>query len=124
MTVTEPVPESVRSRLALALDVDDAVVAARLARQLAPWFGVAKVGLELFSAAGPEVVQSLIGAGYDVFLDLKMADIPTTVNRAARVVGALGVSYLTLHAFAGPAVLRAGVEGLAEGADKAGLGPP
>ncbi len=127
MTATkpaEPVPPSVRSRLALALDVDDAVAASRLARQLSPWFGVAKVGLELFSAAGPSVVQLLIDDGYDVFLDLKMADIPTTVNRAARVLGALGVSYLTLHAFPGPNVLRAGVEGLIEGADKAGLPPP
>ena len=97
------------------------MAAARLARQLRPWFGVAKVGLELFSAAGPGVVQSLIDEGYDVFVDLKMADIPTTVNRAARVLGALGVSYLTLHAFVGPNVLRAGVEGLLEGAEKAGL---
>jgi orotidine-5'-phosphate decarboxylase len=108
----------------LALDVDDAVAAARLARQLRPWFGVAKVGLELFSGAGPGVVQLLIGEGYDVFMDLKLADIPTTVNRAARVLGALGVSYLTLHAFPGPSVLRAGVEGLIEGAEKAGLPPP
>jgi orotidine-5'-phosphate decarboxylase len=108
----------------LALDVDDPVAAARLARQLRPWFGVAKVGLELFSGAGPSVVQLLIDEGYDVFMDLKMADIPTTVNRAARVLGALGVSYLTLHAFPGPNVLRAGVEGLIEGADKAGLPPP
>jgi orotidine-5'-phosphate decarboxylase len=120
----EPVPPSVRSRLALALDVDDAVAAARLARQLRPWFGVAKVGLELFSAAGPSVVQLLIDEGYDVFMDLKMADIPTTVNRAARVLGALGASYLTLHAFPGPNVLRAGVEGLLEGAENAGLAPP
>jgi orotidine-5'-phosphate decarboxylase len=120
----QPVPESVRSRLALALDVDDGVEAARLARQLRPWFGVAKVGLELFSAAGPPVVQSLIDQGYQVFLDLKMADIPTTVNRAARVLGALGVSYLTLHAFPGPGVLRAGVEGFLEGAERAGLPPP
>jgi orotidine-5'-phosphate decarboxylase len=124
MTVTQPVPPSVRNRLALALDVDDAVAAARLARQLRPWFGVAKVGLELYSAAGPRIVQSLIDDGYDVFADLKMADIPTTVNRAAKVMGALGVSYLTLHAFVGPDVLRAGVEGLAEGAEKAGLEPP
>jgi orotidine-5'-phosphate decarboxylase len=124
MTLTQPVPSSVRNRLALALDVDDAVAAARLARQLRPWFGVAKVGLELYSAAGPRIVQSLIDDGYDVFADLKMADIPTTVNRAARVMGALGVSYLTLHAFVGPDVLRAGVEGLAEGADRAGLEPP
>jgi orotidine-5'-phosphate decarboxylase len=124
MTITDPVPQTTRSRLILALDVDDAVVAGRLAKQLRPWFGVAKVGLELFSAAGPEIVQSLIDDGYDVFLDLKMADIPTTVNRAAHVLGALGVSYLTLHAFGGPGMLRAGVEGLAEGAAKAGLEPP
>jgi orotidine-5'-phosphate decarboxylase len=66
----------------------------------------------------------LIDDGYDVFLDLKMADIPTTVNRAARVLGALGVAYLSLHAFTGPGMLRAGVEGLLEGADKAGLPQP
>lgn len=117
-------PDDLRSRLALALDVDDAVEAQRLARELAPWFGVAKVGLELFSAAGPRMVQTLIDDGYRVFLDLKMADIPTTVRKAARVLGALGVSYLTLHAFAGPAVLRAGVEGLSEGAELAGLTAP
>jgi orotidine-5'-phosphate decarboxylase len=113
-----------RRWLALALDVDDAVAAQRLAAELAPWFGVAKVGLELFSAAGPRVVQMLIDDGYEVFLDLKMADIPTTVRKAARVLGALGVSYLTMHAFAGPAVLRAGVEGLTEGAELAGLPIP
>ena len=65
---------------------------------------------------GPVVVQAMIDDGFRVFLDLKLADIPTTVNRAARVLGALGVSYLTLHAFGGPGMLRAGVEGLAEGA--------
>ena len=118
------VPAALRKRLALALDVDDAVAAQRLAKELSPWFGIAKVGLELFSAAGPSVVQMLIDDGYDVFLDLKMADIPTTVRKAARVLGALGVSYLTLHAFAGPAVLRAGVEGLSEGAERAGLEIP
>jgi len=124
MTAPDPAPPEVRRRLALALDVDDAVEAQRLAGQLQPWFGVAKVGLELFSAAGPRVVQMLIDDGYEVFLDLKMADIPTTVRKAARVLGALGVSYLTLHAFAGPAVLRAGVEGLTEGAELAGLEVP
>jgi orotidine-5'-phosphate decarboxylase len=124
MSAPEAAAESVRSRLAIALDVDDSVAAARLAKELRPWFGVAKVGLELFSATGPGMVQELIDSGYDVFLDLKMADIPNTVNKAARVLGALGVSYLTFHAFAGPAVLRAGVEGLAEGAEKAGLRSP
>src|SRR5579875_525881 len=123
-TEVPPVPAELRPKLALALDVDDAVEAQRLAAQLRPWFGVAKVGLELFSAAGPQVVQMLIDDGYKVFLDLKMADIPTTVGKAARVLGALGVSYLTLHAFAGPSVLRAGVEGLTEGAERAGLPIP
>jgi orotidine-5'-phosphate decarboxylase len=124
MTATNQVAASVRSRLVLALDVDDAVAASRLANELRPWFGVAKVGLELYSAVGPSIVQELIDGGYRVFLDLKMADIPATVNRAATVLGALGVSYLTFHAFAGPAVLRAGVEGLADGAEKAGLAEP
>lgn len=119
-----PVKPELRSKLALALDVDDAVEAQRLATELAPWFGVAKVGLELFSAAGPRMVQTLIDTGYKVFVDLKMADIPTTVGKSARVLGALGVSYLTFHAFAGSAVLRAGVEGFAEGAELAGLPQP
>jgi orotidine-5'-phosphate decarboxylase len=113
-----------RDRLVLALDVDDLVVALRLARQLQPWFGVAKVGLELFSASGPDAVSAVADLGYDVFLDLKLHDIPTTVRRAARVIGALGASYLTLHARSGPTMLRAGVEGLREGAEAAGLPHP
>jgi orotidine-5'-phosphate decarboxylase len=113
-----------RDQLALALDTDDVVVAERWAATLRPWFGVVKIGLELFSAAGPAVVQSMIDDGYRVFLDLKMADIPTTVSKAARVVGALGVSYLTVHAFGGVPVLAAAVEGLAEGASGAGLEAP
>ena len=113
-----------RDRLVLALDVDDLVVALRLARQLQPWFATAKVGLELFSASGPDAVSAVVDLGYDVFLDLKLHDIPTTVRRSARVIGALGATYLTLHARSGPAMLRAGVEGLGEGAEAAGLPRP
>lgn len=116
--------EELRSRLALALDVDDMVVALRLARELQPWFGVAKVGLELYTAAGPDVIGSLTALGYDVFLDLKLHDIPTTVGRAASVVGAYGVRYLTLHATGGVPMLRAGVEGFHRGAARAGLERP
>jgi orotidine-5'-phosphate decarboxylase len=112
-----------RDRLVLALDTDDLVMALRLARSLGPWFGVTKVGLELYTAAGPDAVASLSDAGFRVFLDLKLHDIPTTVRRAARVVGAWGASYLTLHAHGGPGMLRAGVDGLAEGAAAAGLAP-
>jgi orotidine-5'-phosphate decarboxylase len=113
-----------RNRLALALDVDDLVLAQRLARQLRPWFGVAKVGLELYSAAGPEAGAALADEGYQVMLDLKLHDIPNTVRRAARVMGALGASYLTMHAHGGPVMLRAGVDGLRDGAEAAGLEPP
>ncbi len=113
-----------RDRLVLALDVDDVVPALRLARQLQPWFRTAKVGLELFTAAGPDAVGAAADLGYDVFLDLKLHDIPTTVRKAARVVGALGARYLTLHARAGPVMLRAGVEGLIEGAEGAALPHP
>ncbi|HEY2331136.1 MAG TPA: orotidine-5'-phosphate decarboxylase [Acidimicrobiales bacterium] len=110
-----------RPHLALALDVDDLVSALRLARDLEPYFGVAKVGLELFSAAGPDAVSSLMDLGYDVFLDLKLHDIPTTVHKAARVVGAYGARYLTIHAMGGPVMVRAGVEGFREGAEAAGF---
>jgi orotidine-5'-phosphate decarboxylase len=116
--------EATKDRLALALDMDDLVVALRLARELEPWFGVAKVGLELFSAAGPDAIASLTELGYDVFLDLKLHDIPTTVEKSARVIGALGVSYLTIHAMGGPVMLRAGVEGFLEGALAAGFERP
>ncbi|HTZ09195.1 MAG TPA: orotidine 5'-phosphate decarboxylase / HUMPS family protein, partial [Acidimicrobiales bacterium] len=70
------VDEEPRRRLALALDLDDLVAALRLARRLRPFFGVAKVGLELFTAAGPEAVEGLIDDGYSVFVDLKLHDIP------------------------------------------------
>jgi len=111
-------------RLAIALDADDLVGAVRTARALAPWFGTAKVGLELYSAAGPDAVGALADLGYRVFVDLKMFDIPTTVFRAARVVGALGASELTVHAAGGSAMLAAAAEGLAEGADLAGAVRP
>ncbi len=116
--------DDVRDRLALALDVDDLVVALRLAHRLRPWFGVAKVGLELFGAAGPETVSALVDEGYRVFLDLKMHDIPTTVARAARVLGAMGVEFTTVHTQGGQSMLRAAVSGMVEGAEAAGAPAP
>lgn len=113
-----------RDKLALALDVDDLVAAIRLGRQLKDHFGVAKIGLELYSAAGPEAIGAIADLGYRVFLDLKLHDIPNTVERSARVLGALGVSYLTLHAHGGVEMMRAGVSGLVEGATRAGLEVP
>ncbi|MDP8992441.1 MAG: orotidine-5'-phosphate decarboxylase [Actinomycetota bacterium] len=114
----------IRNRLAIALDVDDLVEASRIAREVRPWFGVAKVGLVLYTAAGPDAVVEMMESGYRVMLDLKLHDIPSHVRRAAQVVGGLGASYLTLHAAGGTSMLRGGVEGLSEGAAMAGHEPP
>jgi len=109
-------PDVARDHLAIALDVPSLTDAMELARAVAPWFGVAKVGLELYSAAGPGVVEPLADLGLRVFCDLKLHDIPTTVGRAARVLGRLGVHYLNFHAAGGVEMLRAGVDGVMEGA--------
>lgn len=122
--MADPFGDDVRRHLALALDFDDLVAAERVARSVRPWFGVVKVGLELFSAAGPDAVSALVAEGVDVFVDLKLHDIPTTVGRAARVLGVLGARYVTMHAAGGDEMLRAGVDGLAEGARGAGVDAP
>jgi len=121
---TEGLSPELRSKMALALDVDDLVEALRMARRLSPWFGVAKVGLELYTAAGPDAVGTMLDNGFDVFLDLKLHDIPTTVGKAASVVGALGAKYLTMHAHGGESMLQAGVDGLRTGARNADLPEP
>jgi orotidine-5'-phosphate decarboxylase len=113
-------PDEARERLAIALDVDDLVEAVRIAKEVKPFFGVAKIGLELYSAVGPDAIGSLVDLGFDVFADIKLHDIPTTVGRSAAVFGALGVRWLNFHAAGGEAMLRAGVEGLLAGADRAG----
>ena len=89
-----------------------------------PWFGVAKVGFELYAEAGPAAFDALRDKGFRVFADLKLHDIPNTVGRAARVLGRRGVDFLNFHAAGGAAMLRAGVEGLAEGARDGGHAQP
>ena len=117
-------PEHIRDRLALVLDYSTLADAEAVAVRLAPWFGVAKVGLELFSAAGPDAVAAMADHGFRVFADLKLHDIPNTVGQAARVLGRHGASMVTLHTSGGVPMLRAGVKGLLEGAAEAGLPAP
>lgn len=115
---------NIKEKLVLALDVDDIVAARRSADQLSDYFGVVKVGLELFSAAGPEAIETFVDAGFAVFADLKLFDIPTTVRKAATVIGSLGATYLTVHTRAGVDHLQSGVEGFTTGAANAGLPTP
>ncbi len=108
--------EGARQRLIVALDVPDACTAMGLVDSLennCRWF---KVGLELFIAAGPAILEPLAVRGYSVFLDLKLHDIPNTVAGAVRSAAALGARMLTLHASGGPAMLaaaQAALEGIA-----------
>lgn len=106
--------ESARQRLIVALDVPDASAAASLVARLegtCAWF---KVGLELFVAAGPAVLEPLLNRGYSVFLDLKFHDIPNTVAGAVRSAAGLGVHMITVHASGGPAMLAAAREALTD----------
>ena len=104
------VPAAVRERLALALDVPDADEARRLLDEVGEAFGVVKIGLELFLAEGFGLVDSVADAGWQVFLDLKLHDIPTTVGRAASVVSTHDVAYLTVHTSGGSAMVSAAVQ--------------
>ena len=94
----------------LALDVSSVGEAAALVRRMGPAVGRYKVGLELFTVAGPPSVERLRAAGKRVFLDLKLHDIPNTVARAARAAGKLGADLLTVHAAGGREMIRAAVE--------------
>lgn len=109
--------------LAVALDVEPEA-ARSLGAALAKDVGYLKVGLSLFCREGPAVVSALEAAGARIFLDLKLHDIPNTVGLAAQAVGALGVELLTVHAAGGEAMVRAAVEGAAEGARRAGCRAP
>ena len=99
--------------LAVALDAPDAATAARWAAAVAPHVPVLKVGLELFCAAGPGVVEQ-VRCGRDVFLDLKLHDIPATVAGAVRAVAPLRPRFLTVHAAGGAAMVRAAVDAAPE----------
>lgn len=105
--------EAVR-RLAVALDASEREEILRLAGALRGRVGVAKVGLEAFTAHGPALVAAVRELGLPVFLDLKLHDIPNTVERAASNAARLGVAMLTVHASGGEAMLRAAVAGAAK----------
>jgi orotidine-5'-phosphate decarboxylase len=97
--------------IAVALDAPDLETAARWAGLVTPHVSTLKIGLELYLRYGPEVVASVRGAsGVQVFLDLKLHDIPVTVAGAARAVARLRPALLTVHAAAGPAAIRAAAE--------------
>ena len=97
----------------VALDVPDAAAALALLDRLGPSAGFVKVGLQLFTAEGPEIVRALRERGVRVFLDLKLHDIPNTVAHAVKSAAALEVELLTVHASGGASMLRAAADAAA-----------
>lgn len=104
-------------RIIVALDYANAAEALSIVERLSPQLCRLKVGKELFTRTGPELVRGLIGRGFDVFLDLKFHDIPNTVAQACRAAAELGVWMVNVHAQGGRKMLSAAREALADGAD-------
>jgi orotidine-5'-phosphate decarboxylase len=102
-----------RAPIAVALDAPDLDTAARCAALVTPHVSALKIGLELYLRYGPSVVASIRGAsGAQIFLDLKLHDIPATVAGAARAVARLRPALLTVHAAAGAAAIKAAAEAI------------
>jgi orotidine-5'-phosphate decarboxylase len=111
-------------RIFVALDTPEPEGARRLVRLLQGSVGGFKIGLQLFSVAGPSIVREVRQSGAEVFLDLKLHDIPNTVAGAAAAAARLGASYFTLHASGGPEMIRRGVDAASEAAEDSGLPLP
>jgi orotidine-5'-phosphate decarboxylase len=103
-----------KERLILALDVNDPGYALDLVDRFDDWVNTFKVGMELFSAGGPDIVKKIQDRGKMVFLDLKFHDIPNTVSKAALVATRLGVSMFNLHASGGFEMMRMTREAVVE----------
>jgi orotidine-5'-phosphate decarboxylase len=99
-----------RERLIVALDVSTAAAAQKIVAAVGESARYYKIGLQLYTAEGPQIVRDLVASGRQVFLDLKFHDIPNTVASAVKEACKLGVSMLTVHASGGTNMLRAAVE--------------
>jgi orotidine-5'-phosphate decarboxylase len=99
-----------RERLIVALDVSSAAAAQKIVAAVGDSARYYKVGLQLYTAEGPQIVRDLVASGRQVFLDLKFHDIPNTVGAAVREAAKLRVSMLTVHTAGGGTMLRAAVD--------------
>ena len=103
-----------KDKLIIALDVETPAKALDLVRQLHSIAGMFKVGSQLFTSAGPQIVRDIIALDSKVFLDLKFHDIPHQVSGAARAAAELGVSLFTIHASGGSEMMRRAVDAVSE----------
>ncbi|HEY9508249.1 MAG TPA: orotidine-5'-phosphate decarboxylase [Verrucomicrobiae bacterium] len=113
-----------RNPIIAALDVPTAEKALELARQIAPAVGAFKIGKELFTSAGPDIVKRVRDTGAAVFLDLKFHDIPNTVAKAVASAVRLDVQMLTIHTFGGSEMMRAAEASAQQTASQSGRNAP
>lgn len=113
-----------KDRIVLALDVDSAEAALALVEELRESVGLFKVGHQLFTAYGPDIVRSIISRGGKVFLDLKYHDIPNTVAKASVEAVRLGVSMFNVHALGGFDMMKAAADAAREAALHLNAEPP
>jgi orotidine-5'-phosphate decarboxylase len=104
---SEPMGENGASKIIVALDVPTAEEALRLVRDLSGVVSFFKIGLQLYTAEGPQIVAGVRASGASVFLDLKLHDIPNTVGKAVSAAANLGVAMLTVHLSGGSKMLSA-----------------
>jgi orotidine-5'-phosphate decarboxylase len=115
---------SAKEKLIVALDVDNPDRAFELFEELRDSVGMFKIGMQLFTAAGPEIVRKIVASGSRVFLDLKYHDIPNTVSMAAIEATRLGVFLFNVHASGGREMLRRTADAVAETAQRENLVKP
>lgn len=116
--------KAVKDKLIIALDVETATQAREFVAVLRDVAGMFKVGSQLFTAAGPQIVREIVEGGGRVFLDLKFHDIPNVVAAAAVEATRLGVSLFTVHALGGREMLRRTAEAVAQAAERESLARP
>src|SRR5712675_2416438 len=113
-----------KDKLIVALDVDSAGRALDLFDALIDEVGMFKIGSQLFTAAGPDIVRQIVARGGRVFLDLKFHDIPNTVAAAGIEATRLGVSIFNVHASGGAVMLQRTADAVSEAANREGLARP
>lgn len=112
---------SLGPRIVVAMDFDNANQCIAMAKQLSPSDCRLKVGKELFTACGPQIVEQLMGLGFEIFLDLKFHDIPSTTSKAVKAAAELGVWMVNVHASGGERMMLASREMLERRSGKSPL---
>ncbi len=118
------IDEKIKEKIVLALDVEEIEEAKILVDTLYPYVGTFKVGLQLYTKYGNEVIDYILGKNSNFFLDVKLHDIPNTVEKASENVVLRGANFFNVHATGGLAMMEAAVGGAKKAADKLNKKPP